>query len=93
MASPEDRILRRADVLWRATLDAVLIRPLDGGDLTRLAGTGRALWAAIEEPTTFADLCTTLAGVHDADATAIAIDVGPVIDDLIDRGVVESLDG
>jgi hypothetical protein len=85
--------LRRADVLWRATLDGVLIRPLGADELTKLAGTGRALWAALDEPATFDEVCERLAAGHDADAASIAADLRPVIDDLVERGVVESVDG
>ena len=85
--------LRRADVLWRATLDGVLIRPLGAAELTKLAGTGRALWAVLEEPASFDEVCELLAEIHDADAAAIAADLVPVVDDLVARGVLERLDG
>ena len=85
--------LRRADVLWRATIDGVLIRPLGAPALTKLAGTGRALWAALDEPATFDDVCARLAAAHDAEVAAVAADLEPVIDDLVARGVLERIDG
>jgi hypothetical protein len=85
--------LRRADVLWRATLDGVLIRPLAGKEVTKLAGTGQSLWDVLDEPATFAEICARLARRHDADASSIATDLAPVIDDLVERGVLERVDG
>lgn len=85
--------LRRADVLWRSTVDGVLIRPPGASVVTKLAGTGGALWAALDEPASFAEVCAHLAATHDADPATIAADLAPVIDDLVARGVVERLDG
>lgn len=85
--------LRRADVLWRATLDGVLVRPLGAEALTKLAGTGMSLWLELEEPASFEELCDRLAAVHDADSSTIAHDLEPVIADLVARGVVERIDG
>lgn len=85
--------LRRADVLWRATLDGVLIRSPGATEVTKLAGTGRSLWAALEEPASFDDVCRRLAESHDATAEVIAADLEPVIDDLVARGVLERVDG
>ena len=80
--------IRRADVLWRDTLDAVLVRPPGGVEVVKLAGTGRALWAALEEPQRFTDLCADLGATHDADVSVIAADLTPVVSDLIARGVL-----
>jgi len=85
--------LRRADVLWRATLDGVLIRPVGGPEVVKLAGTGLALWAALDEPSSFESVCAALAAIHDADLDVIASDLRPVIDDLTAREVLEWIDG
>ena len=84
--------LRRADVLWRATLDGVLVRPVGATEVVKLAGTGRALWAALDEPASFDELCAQLAAAHRADEATVAADLGPVIDDLVSRGVLERID-
>jgi len=85
--------IRRADVLWRATLDGVLIRPLGAAEVIKLAGTGLTLWGALDEPSTFEALCSTLAATHDADPAVVAGDLRPVIDDLAARGVLDLIDG
>lgn len=88
MATGADRVIRRADVLWRATLHGVLVRPLGAREVVRLGGTGAALWALLDEPISFPDLCAALARDHDADAVAIAHDLEPVLVDLGERGVI-----
>lgn len=89
---PDRQGLRRADVLWRATLDGVVIRrPGVDGEVAvvKLGGTGRSLWTALDEPCTFEELCGRLASAHDVDAAVVASDLAPVIDDLVARAVVE----
>jgi hypothetical protein len=88
MALPPDQVIRRADVFWRSTLDGVLVRPHDADEVVKLEGTGEALWAALEEPLRFRELCEVLARSHDADAATIGDDLEPVIADLIARRVV-----
>ncbi|MEZ5165875.1 MAG: nucleotidyltransferase family protein [Acidimicrobiales bacterium] len=50
-------VLARGEVLWRQLLDGVLIRVPARDDVAKLEGTGSALWAAVVEPITYADLC------------------------------------
>ena len=89
MTVSPDAIVQRADVLWRRTLDGVLIRrPPAAAEVVKLAGTGSALWDALSDPIRFADLCEVLAGLHDVGAQTIAADIEPVVEDLAERGVV-----
>jgi hypothetical protein len=81
-------VVRRGDVLWRATLNGVLIRPPGADEVVKLAGTGLALWAELEQPTHFSDLCASLAAGHRADPNQIAADLMPVIVDLVERAVM-----
>ena len=82
-------VIRRGDVLWRATLDGVLVRVPGGDDVVKLAGTGAALWAELDEPIRFHAVCAALARTHDANAERIASDLAPVIDELADKAVVQ----
>jgi hypothetical protein len=89
---PERQGLRRADVLWRATLDGVVIRRPGEDDaraVVKLGGTGRSLWDALDEPSTFDELCDRLAASHGAERAVVAADLAPVIEDLVARSVVE----
>lgn len=88
MTSDADRLVRRAPVLWRTTIGAVLVRAPGGAEVTKIAGTGVALWEALVEPRSFDDLCAHLASAHGADAATVAQDLRPVVDDLIERGAL-----
>lgn len=81
-------MIARGDVLWRATLDGVLVRVPGADEVVKLAGTGAAVWAELDDPTRFDDLCERLAARHQADAARIAGDLQPVLFDLADRSVV-----
>lgn len=88
MAIAPETVVRRGDVLWRATLGAVLIRPPGADEVVKLAGTGLALWAVLDEPLTFRDLCAELATTHSTDTDQIAADLTPVLEDLSSRTVI-----
>ncbi|MDW3219331.1 MAG: PqqD family protein [Acidimicrobiales bacterium] len=88
MAVSSHHTVGRGDVLWRATLDGVLIRVPGADEVVQLGGTGAAVWAELATPRTFGDLCAALAESHDAAAARIALDLQPVIADLVERAVV-----
>ena len=80
--------LHRADVLWRATASGILIRRRGDDETVELAGSGVALWHTLAEPSSRADLVEALARGHRVDAATVASDVGPVVDELVARGVL-----
>lgn len=96
MSTAPDDVWRRGDVLWRSTLDGVLVRrpvPPDRvadaePEVLRLTGTGVALWHALAAPVAHADLCARLAADHGVDVDTVAADLRTVLDDLVGRGVV-----
>jgi hypothetical protein len=80
---------RGPGVLWRRSLDAVLVLgPRGDGPLT-LAGTATELWDLLAAPTTVEDLVSSLAARHDADPTVVAADLTPVLAELATLGVLE----
>ena len=74
------RYSRSPDVLWRATVDRVVLRPLHGDGLVSLTGSGTTLWELLATPIGFDDLVARMADhygvgadeVRDSVATAIA---------------------
>lgn len=58
---------------------------------TSLRGTGVALWSALEQPGTLADLAERLAVEFRADPEAVRTDLEPVIDRLADAGVIRQV--
>ena len=80
---------RGPGVLWRRSLDAVLVLgPGADGPLT-LAGTGTELWDRLAVPTTREDLVGALAARHEADRTVVEADLAPVLAELANLGVLE----
>ena len=84
-----DQVLRRGAVLWRATLDGVLIRRPGADDVVRLGGTGASLWQALREPRRSDRVVAELAEIHGVDEATVAADLAPVVAELLERGVVE----
>lgn len=87
--SPAPRWRRCPEVLWRRSLEAVVLLPPGLAEPVTLAGSGPALWELLVEPGTVAQLATVLARDHDADPATIESDIVPVIERLADIGAVE----
>lgn len=79
---------RRPDVLWRRSVEAVILGAASGGDPVTLTGTGAAVWDLLEEPTTLADLVAVLAAEYGADPAVVEHDVAALLADLQALGVV-----
>jgi hypothetical protein len=75
-----ERVARHPHVLWRRSLDAVLVLPLAGDEPVVLTGSDVALWQLLLEPRTIEELCDLL---DDANGD-VAPDVGDVRD-VVDR--------
>jgi hypothetical protein len=78
-------------VLWRRSLDAVVLLPPGLDEPVTLAGSGPALWELLVEPGTVGQLATVLAREHDADPATIEADIVPVIERLAAIGAVEQV--
>ena len=84
------RILcRRRDVLWRRSLDAVLVLPVGASEPLIFAGSGPELWELLAVPTSMADLASTLAERHAVDVAVIEKDLDAVLEQWISLGIVE----
>lgn len=63
-----------------------------GGDAPLLlSGSGAALWAALAAPVTPSECARTLAERYGVAVEVVAEDIGPVVADLLARGVVEEV--
>jgi len=81
---------RRSDVLWRRSLDAVVLLPAGADEPVTLPGTGAAVWDLLAEPVTLPDLVGTLTQVYGGDAATIERDVTGLLARLDALGAVES---
>ena len=85
----EPRWRRRAEVLWRRSLDTVVLLPPGCDDPITLAESGPELWDLLVEPGSVTQLAAVLAAAHDADQQTVARDIAPVIEQLAEIGAVE----
>jgi hypothetical protein len=84
-------VQRAPAVLWReAEFGVVLLAPRDREPLT-LTGTGRALWHALAAPIAPAALAAELATVFDTDPARVEADIAPVLAELHELGVIETV--
>ena len=84
------RLRRRPDVLWRRSLDAVVLLPSGADDVVTLAGTGPALWELLAEWRTVDDLVATLAAAFGAPEGQVATDLAPLLEELTTVSAIEA---
>jgi hypothetical protein len=76
-------------VLWRdGAFGVVLLAPGAHEPLT-LAGTGRALWAALERPVTITALARELAATFSVGRDRVKRDIAPTLAELARIGAIE----
>jgi hypothetical protein len=85
----EVRLRRKTDVLWRRSLDAVLVLPRGTVELLTLFGSGPDVWDLLAKPISMPHLVRELAIRHDADLAVVEAGLGPVIDRLVAIGAIE----
>lgn len=85
---------RATDVLWRRASDRVLLLPCGEGDreVVSLSGTGVVLWDLLADRASMDDLTSTLAVAFGADPVVVATDIAPVLDDLVERRLIATVD-
>lgn len=64
------------------------VLPPAGHDIVVLSGAGGAIWHAFAEPRTVDEVVADLTSAYDAAAGIVTRDVGSVVDDLADRGLL-----
>ena len=85
------RWIRRRDVIWRRTADAVLVLPLDADEPFALAGSGPMVWDLLERPLAPDDIAPRLARSTGANVQVIADQLATLLADLARRGAVEAV--
>ena len=69
-------------MLWRRSLDAVLLLSSGAEEPLTLAGTGPEVWELLEEPISMPELTRELATRYETDAATVETDLAPVLDRL-----------
>ncbi len=93
MSDAPPRYQRHPEALHRQLEDGVLL--LAGrGDQDQpvfVEGTGSVLWELLADPWSLDELVAALAEAYGADPAEVAAGVAPVLDQLVDEGVVTRL--
>jgi hypothetical protein len=84
-----ERWCRAPGVLWRRSLDAVLVFGPGADGPRTLTGTGTELWDLLAAPITVEELVGSLAVRHGADGNVVEADLVPVLAELATLGVLE----
>ncbi len=85
---------RRADVLWRRSLDAVVLLPAGVDDVITIGGTGVDTWELLDTWRTIDALAALLADRYQASPAVVAPDVAAFVEVLDRAGALErSRDG
>ena len=84
----DEEVYRRGDVLWRRTVDRVVILLPGSGEFLALKATGCDLWGALEESGSIRQLAERLSLAYGASVDQIAADIAPVIQQLAGCGAV-----
>jgi len=87
--NPDEPFRRRADVLWRRSLDAVVLLPAGAADVLTIAGTGVDTWELIDTWRTVDALAELLGDRYDASPAVVASDVAAFVDVLDGAGALE----
>ena len=83
-------LVRSPATLWRTgPFGTVLLAPGDA-EPQALDATAALVWGALADPVTVGDLAADLAHAFDADPTAIAADLTPLLDAWVASGAVEA---
>ena len=85
------RWCQRPDVLTRRSLDALVLLPVEGDEVLTLAGTGPEVWDLLAEPRSLDELASILGARHAAADDVVAHDIEPILRQLAEGGVVETL--
>jgi Coenzyme PQQ synthesis protein D (PqqD) len=83
------RLRRRSDVLWRRSLDAVLVLPSGTAEPLTLAGTGPEVWELLAGPISMPELARELATAYNTDAATVEADLTPVVERLLEIQAIE----
>lgn len=86
-------LARSPSVLWRRMQGAVLLLRPGEQEVVELAGSGVALWEALETPRTDDDLVGELARRYGTDVATVGPDTMAAVEDLLDRGVLRRVSG
>ncbi len=91
MSGSDPRFGCAPDVLCRSVGPDVVLAPPGREDFELLSGPAGTIWRFLEEPMTQADLVDSLSELYGATRDMIASDVRPLLEDLLERGLIREV--
>jgi len=79
---------RAESALWRRSSDAVVVLPLETGEVFTLRGSGSALWEVLARARTLDQAAQSLGTTYGRPADVIAAEIEPVLQELVRRRAV-----
>lgn len=81
--------VRRRDLLWRETFDRVLVVVPDSDEVLAISDTGVPIWHQLAEPRSLVEVASRVARMYDAAPELILEGIGPLVEELVERKLVE----
>jgi hypothetical protein len=88
----QSRYVRSDRILWRRTMDGVVVLPVEHGEYFDLTGTGLVLWELLGTPHTVDEAAAALLARYEGSPGQVAADLAPVLEDLVRRQAVVVLE-
>jgi hypothetical protein len=85
-------VLRRSSsALSRTVGEEIILATPESPELTRLSGTGAALWRLLDRPRSLSGILKELERIFSADRKTLASDLELFVADLTERGLIEEV--
>lgn len=87
-AAASPRWARTEDVIWRRSIDQVVLLPSSASAAVVLTGAGTRVWELLDEPRALDTIVRVLADLYGAAPVEVERDVSAMFDELASIGVV-----
>jgi coenzyme PQQ synthesis protein D (PqqD) len=87
------RLRQSPSTPWRRVGNEIILAPRGRDDFDRLSETASFVWSILETPCTLEDLVEAVAETYSVPAEGIAPDIGALVADLLEKGVIEEVNG
>lgn len=79
---------RSEGVVWRRTMDGIVVLPGQGQEPIALLGAAASLWELLGEPLTAEEIVAALAELYGVDTEQVSSEIGATLDGLLHRGAL-----
>ena len=82
------RLRRSQGVVWRRTMDGIVVLPADADEPIALLGPAASVWEMLAEPLTAAELVAALASHYGVAPDRVTSEIRATLDGLVRRGAL-----